>query len=315
MDVAILDNGIRFDRANGGEPLYTYFRLATPEGERFRCVALRELRYLTRNDRTQDDILGRQWGAVRGLYNAGVNFLYATGAIFRPRHVGVVQWYGATGEAETEDEAAAEALTGLSAVLALLANYPQSRTAPPDAERLQWYLDFLSSAPRALAVLGHPDPRMSREGVGQDGATGIADDDLAREQTEMFLRALVSRRKQFVFHVTADHIDRRRLADGLVSVARLAGAVASRQRGAINVGYSISLPWLAAASLGHSRSRANPTSKRRGSPTRSHWVVQDGLALLPLGDRVDRPIMGLFFVLSLACVDRQKRKHPADSAG
>lgn len=220
LEFVLADSGIRFDGANG-EPLYSYYYLDTDAGPRYRCVALRELRYLTRNDREQDDILGRQWAAVRGLYNANVNFLYAAGGIFHPRHVGVVQWYGAMGEAESEEAAAEEALTGLGAVLALLANYPQSRTAAADAERLQWYLDFITHAPRVLVGLGHPDPRMSREGVGQDGASGVADDDLAREQTEMFLRALVSRRKQFIFHITADHVGRRRLADGLVTLARL----------------------------------------------------------------------------------------------
>ena len=75
-DMVLIDSGIRFDQANGGDPLYSYFRIETPMGARYRCVALRELRYLTRTDREEDDILGRQWGAVRGLYNAHVNFLY-----------------------------------------------------------------------------------------------------------------------------------------------------------------------------------------------------------------------------------------------
>jgi hypothetical protein len=261
VEFTILESGIRVKQKSPR----LCFRLQTSQGEKWRVIALRELLYLTKQDRDRDDILGRQWAAVRGLYSAGVNFTFAAGGLFRPRHVGVVQWYGSVGEAATETEATDEALCGLEAVQGLLANYPQSRTGDPKAERLQWYLDFVRNAPRVLVVLGHPDPRMSREGMGQDGAAGASDDDLAQEQTEMFLRALVARRKQFVFHVTADHISRHRLADGLVTVARVCSDVASRRRGSIGMGVSVAIPFMAAASQAWTGSRTGGRSVGRSA--------------------------------------------------
>ncbi|MBN1977202.1 MAG: serine-rich protein [Anaerolineae bacterium] len=261
MEFTILESGIRVKEKSPR----LCFRLQAEQGERWRVVALRELLYLTKQDRDREDILGRQWAAVRGLYSAGVNFTFAAGALFKPRHVGVVQWYGSVGEAATEAEATDEALCGLEAVQGLLANYPQSRTGDPKAERLQWYLDFVRNAPRVLVVLGHPDPRMSREGEGQDGAAGASDDDLAQEQTEMFLRALVARRKQFVFHVTADYISRHRLADGLVTVARVCSDVASRRRGSIGMGVSVAIPFMAAASQAWTGSRTGGRSVGRSA--------------------------------------------------
>jgi hypothetical protein len=262
MEFTILKSGIRAKRQS---PRYLYFHLRTDQGERWRVIALRELLYLTKQDRDRDDILGRQWAAVRGLYNAGVDFTFAAGGLFKPKHVGVVQWYGSVAEAVTEQEAADEAMCGLEAVQGLLANYPQSRTGDPSPDRLQWYLNFVRNAPRVLVVLGHPDPRMSREGPGQDGAAGVSDDDLAQEQTEMFLRALVARRKQFVFHVTADYISRHRLADGLVTVARVCSDVASRRRGSIGMGVSVAIPFMAAASQAWTGSRAGGRSQGRSA--------------------------------------------------
>ena len=261
MEFTILESGIRVREKSSR----LYFRLQTGQGERWRVIALRELLYLTKQDRDRDDILGRQWAAVRGLYSAGVNFTFAAGGLFKPRHIGVVQWYGSVGEADTEQEAAEEARCGLEAVQGLLANYPQSRTGDPSPDRLQWYLNFVRDAPRVLVVLGHPDPRMSREGTGQDGAAGASDDDLAQEQTEMFLRALVARRKQFVFHVTADHISRHRLADGLVTIARVCSDVASRRRGSIGMGVSVAIPFMAAASQAWTGSRAGGRSVGRSA--------------------------------------------------
>ncbi|MGB9800976.1 MAG: hypothetical protein ACPLUL_12865, partial [Thermanaerothrix sp.] len=70
---------------------YAWFRLETAEGEKYRCVALRELASVPYDVREGVDTLGRQWAALRGLYNAGVDYVYTALGIFHPEHVGVVQ--------------------------------------------------------------------------------------------------------------------------------------------------------------------------------------------------------------------------------
>jgi hypothetical protein len=163
----------------------------------------------------------------------------------------VVQCYGA---------AAREALHRLAAVEATLANYPQSRTAYPDLARLELLTDRLRRLPRLLAILGHPDPRLAKRGLGRDGAIGQADDELLSQQGENLLRGLARLSEDFVFLVTAAHVDRPALTSALVRMARVAGQVASRQRGSIGAGFSIAVPLAAALSnayaqnLGHSQS-------------------------------------------------------------
>ena len=189
-EFTILDNGLRF---TGGKLPYAWFRLADAQGyESYRAVAFRELAYLPIEVRDDPDVLGKQWAAVRGLYNAGVDFLYTALGAFLPDHVGVVQFYGAAAEAGSEDAAATVALRGMAAVEATLANYPQSRLVSADGRRVQMLLDRMLRLSHLIAILGHPDPRLAKKGLGRDGAMGMADDELS----EPARRELVARAGQ-----------------------------------------------------------------------------------------------------------------------
>ncbi len=258
MEFKILDNGFKVD---GGRVMYQWFRLADPSGRAFsRVVAFRELVYLPIEMRNDPDVLGKQWAALRGLYNASADFCYTALGVFQPERLGVVQFYGAAAEADIEFTAASEALRRLAAVEATLANYPQSRTVFPELLRVELLTDRLRRLPRLLAVLGHPDPRLAQKGLGRDGAMGVADDELLSQQGENLLRGLARLSEDFVFLVTAAHVARPVLTSGLVRMARVASQVASRQRGSIGAGFSIAIPLAAALSnayaqnLGHSQS-------------------------------------------------------------
>lgn len=241
----VLDNGLEIEN---GILRYAWFRLETDEGEKYRCVAFRELASVPYDVREGVDTLGRQWAALRGVYNAGVDYIYSALGIFHPQHVGVVQLYGAAGEGVNRETAAALALEGIAAVQAALANFPQSQTRPPDLRWIEWYLEFVTRrAKNVLALLGHPDPRASKRGLGRDGnLPDYGEDDLAEEQNEILFRGLAKLRQDFVFQVTAEHVDRQRLARTLVEVARVASNFASRRRGSINIGFSVGIPLLAA---------------------------------------------------------------------
>ena len=221
---------------------------------------LRELTYLPIETRDDPDMLGKQWAALRGLYNAGADFLYTALGAFRPDRLGVVQFYGAAAEAVTETSAATEALHRMAAVEATLANFPQSRTAAPDLARVDLLMARLRRLPRLLAILGHPDPRLAKKGLGRDGAMGIADDELMSQQGENLLRGLARINEDFVFLVTAAFVDRPALTAAMLKMAQVASQVASRQRGSIGAGFSIAVPLAAALSnayaqnLGHSQS-------------------------------------------------------------
>ena len=48
--------------------------------------------YLPIETRDDPDLLGKQWAALRGLYNGNVDFLYTVAGIFAPTHIGVAQF-------------------------------------------------------------------------------------------------------------------------------------------------------------------------------------------------------------------------------
>ena len=71
--LSILNNGLTID---DGDLRYAWFELKKDTRRFFRCVALRELKVIPVSVREDYDLLGKQWAAVRGLHNAGVNFVY-----------------------------------------------------------------------------------------------------------------------------------------------------------------------------------------------------------------------------------------------
>lgn len=261
--IQVLDNGMHIDQ---GDLQFLWFRLLDETGRSYyRCVALTELVSIPVAMREDYDLLAKQWAAVRGLYNANVDFVYSAAGIFSPEHIGIVQFYGSAAEGSNRDEAARQAIQRLAAVKATLANYPQSKLASPNLTWMEWYIDFITQrSQNVVALLGHPDPRQTRRGLGRDGEIpNDTGDDLAAEQNEILFRGLAMLREDFIFQVTAAHVGRRQLTNGLVRVAQLASNVASRRRGAINLGFSLSLPIVAALSASHNGGYAASDSQSR----------------------------------------------------
>ena len=75
----------------------------------YRAVMLKELTYMPIEARENPDMMGKQWMAVRGLYNANVDFSYLALGAFNPSPLGVSQFYGAQAESHTEAGAIREA--------------------------------------------------------------------------------------------------------------------------------------------------------------------------------------------------------------
>lgn len=187
-EFTIEESGLSF---GDGNLSHAWFRLCDTRGcSRYRSVSLMELTYLPIETRDDPDVLGKQWAALRGLYNADVDFLYTAVGVYAPQHLGVVHFYGAAAEATSQQAAADEAQRRMAAVQATLANYPMSRLQQPDVARVQMLVSRMERLPKVLAVLGHPDPRDARRGLGRDGALGWEDDELASQQGEILLRGL-----------------------------------------------------------------------------------------------------------------------------
>ncbi len=243
----IIDNGLTI---KDGNLRYAWFELQKDSRRFFRCVALRELKVIPVSVRDDYDLLGKQWAAVRGLHNAGVNFVYTAMGIYAPDHIGIVQLFGAAGEADSVKQAAEQALIGASTVEAVLANFPQSQLGYPNPDWLQWYLDFITTRGcNIAAVLGHPDPRQGKRGTDSEGTIGDdSDEDLAEEQNEILFRGLSKLRQNFVFQVLAEHIARSRMTQTLMRISEAASNVGSRRKGAIGIGFNLGIPIMAALS-------------------------------------------------------------------
>ncbi|NUM47348.1 MAG: hypothetical protein HUU38_21825 [Anaerolineales bacterium] len=261
--LTILDNGLVVK-----DTLFSHlwFQVRDPyRGEYFRAITLRELTALIVDDQELADynILGKQWGTMRGAYGAGVDYVYMATGIFSPEHVGVVQFYGAAGEGHSLDEATLRAHTHLGAVEATLANLQQSQTRPPLIQWMEWYLEFVTQrAQNVMAILGHPDPREDRGSLGKDGALATEGaGDLAQEQNELLFRGLAKLREDFVFQVTADYLSQRTLTQRAIRAAQVVSNVASRRRGALSIGVSLSIPLAAALSNSVSGSHSTTGSQ------------------------------------------------------
>ncbi|NCT19729.1 ATP-binding protein [bacterium] len=269
--IHVLDNGLEI---SNGNLQFAWFKLSTQSGDFFRCVALHELTSIPFDVNNETDTLGLQWAALKGIYDARVDYIYTAMGIFHPDHIGVVQLYGSAATAETMDAAAERAVSGLTAVRAALANFRQSQTNSPRLEWLRWYLDFVNRA-RPLALLGYPDPRSQKRGLGREGdLPDYGSDDLATEQNEILFRGLAKIRQDFVFQVTANHVRRGDLARAFMDIARFTSNFASRQRGVKSIGFSLGVPIMAA--LGQGVSGSQGATHSHGQTTSDGVAQTDG---------------------------------------
>jgi len=254
--LTILDNGLRFTDTLQ----YAWFHLQKDERVLYRAIALKELAVIPVDVREDYDLLGKTWAAVRGLHNAGVNFIYAAAGIYKPNHIGIVQYYGAAAEADSEETAARIAQGHMRAVESVLAaGFSQTKLASPNLDWFRWYLEFVMSKGQFISsILGHPDPRIGKRGSGAAGELGDNNDaDLASEQSEILFRGLARLRENFVYQVLAEQIPRGSMTRPLMRVSEAASNVSSRRKGAISVGFSLSIPLMAA--LGQSNTGSQST--------------------------------------------------------
>ena len=157
----------------------------------------------------------------------------------------------------------------------LAGNFPQSQLKNPEARWIYWTLDFITRRSLGLAVLlGQPDPRNTRRGLGKDGE--LPDDsgeDLAAEQNEILFRGLAKAREDFVFQVTSRNMDRQMITHDLVWVAGQASILASQQEGSVSIGASLGIPIGAALAnqVSGAASRAESTAHSQADGTSQGW--------------------------------------------
>ena len=93
--IHVLDNGLEI---SNGNLQFAWFKLSTQSGDFFRCVALHELTSIPFDVNNETDTLGLQWAALKGIYDARVDYIYTAMGIFHPDHIGVVHLLAADGD-------------------------------------------------------------------------------------------------------------------------------------------------------------------------------------------------------------------------
>jgi hypothetical protein len=271
--LTILNNGLRFSDTLQ----YAWFHLQNNGETWYRVVALKELAVIPVAVREDYDLMSKTWASLRGLHDAGVNFVFAAAGMYKPSHVGIIQYFGAAAQADSEKEAAAKAMRDVKAIEANLAGgFSQAKLGAPNLDWFRWYLDFVTSRAEYISViLGHPDPRAGNRGfAGSDGKIGDpSTDDLANEQNEILFRGLSRLRENFVFQVLAERRSRTRMHDAVLKIAEAASNVASRRKGAISIGMSLGIPIITALgqSTAGSESRGEGLSQSQAQGVSEGW--------------------------------------------
>ena len=239
--VRILQRGLELD--DGDRVAHAWWQLLDPATGRIghRAIVCDELRVLPIESRDDPDILGKAFGALRGLHRADRDAIYIASGRRRPDLI-VSQLYGSAGEAGALDDAVDRAREGQAAVLGLMSNYLHSRLEPPAAGLWQSIDDQMRNLPHMLCLAGYPDPRHAKKGLTREGDFGDADDELASQQGEIFLRGLAALNREFLFCTTALAVWRNLIIDTQNRLDRIASEYASRQRGSINASFSAALP-------------------------------------------------------------------------
>ena len=276
-DLRVLNSGAEFE----GEHLdYLWFELEEREAGQtyhtYKAIQLRALTHIPVEARDDPDILGKMVTVLRGLYNARVDFIHLHAGIFDEPALGIVQVYGIVGVSCDRDgckgtlyDALGQAQLGLSALLAAMANYPQSRLAPLNTRQAQWLLDALQTMPYALSVVGQPDPREQARGMGRKGPlmTGqpqTPSGEITAQQNEMLMRGMARVREEYVMVTLASRVERDNLALMLEGIAREASTYASRQRGTRAISFGFALPLALGAGGGRSAGRGYSEGSAEG---------------------------------------------------
>lgn len=223
---------------------HLYFHTREVEGGRelevHKVVRLLVLDFLPREAREQMTLLQKMRKALKGLYEAEVDFLALVCGIFEP-HLGILQCYGVQGLGEDREEARARASSGIAAVEGVMANFEQSRLRPVTVDMADWMRAALQEMRFALVGIGQPDPRDNPRGM-VDVRQSAMTDELQLQQNELLYRGMARLRQEFINVLMAVRVDGEQIYRLQVRNARESSRWASMVEGTKGISLMISIP-------------------------------------------------------------------------
>jgi len=218
--------------------------------ELHKVVKLLALDFVPLEAREQLTILEKMRMALRGLYNAQVDFVYLVAGMFQPVHLGITQCYGVIGYDPVAREAAeAKAAQALASLQAVLANFEQSRLKPLSLTEVEWLRRAFAEMQFGLVGLGHPDPSRTARAIAQ-AQTRRPLDEFTLEQNELLYRGMALLGEEFVNVVMAYRVAREEIIDLQVRTAREASLWASKEKGTRGINVGLGVPLMLSGAFG-----------------------------------------------------------------
>ncbi len=235
----------------------------------YRAARLFAVTFLPQEKRQDAAFKDRMRTALTGLYNqrtAQFDILHLFAGMWEPHPIGIVQIYGVVGLGDALAAARRHADLGAAALLATLnAAFEQARFEPLRLAQWEWLINAYHQMHFGAVVVGQPDERQNPKGQGREGPgeqkQQTPEGAQVGQQSEMFLRAMVQGKHQFVAPLLASRVAPAELARQVAGLADEASVFASLQTGSEGISASLALPlglsansgWMSGQAFGRTR--------------------------------------------------------------
>jgi hypothetical protein len=261
-DLLVHESNIVFD----GERLdYIWFHLTEREAGKefsgYRVVRLLHVRFIPVEVRSDAGLLQKMRSVLRGANGANLNLVYVAAGIFDEPAIGILQCYGVSAFAETQEAAARQSLRDLAVLEAgLKGAYRQMRLEPLGIRVAQWLYNAIEQFPHAIVAVGHPDPRENARENNRNNRNPLTEADpsaqnISLQQNEILYRGMSSLAEEFLLMVLAYSVPVRTITAMLAGFAEEVSIWASQQSGVRSASFGISLPAILSGALAESASR------------------------------------------------------------
>jgi hypothetical protein len=250
---------------NGDQLDYIWFHLTEREAGKefsgYRVVRLLHVKFIPVEVRSDAGLLQKMRSVLRGANGANVNLVYVAAGIFNDPPIGIVQCYGVSAFAETQEAAARQSLRDLAVLEAgLKGAYRQMRLEPLGIRVAQWLYNALEQFPHAIVAVGHPDPRENARENNRSNRNPLIDADstaqnISLQQNEILYRGMSSLGEEFLLMVLAYSVPVRTITLMLAGFAEEVSIWASQQNGVHSASFGVSLPAMLSGALAESASR------------------------------------------------------------
>ena len=261
-DLIVHESNIVFD---GDQMDYIWFHVTEREAGKewtgYRAVRLLHVKFIPVEVRSDAGLLQKMRSVLRGANGANVNLVYVAAGIFDEPAIGIVQCYGVSSFAETQENAVRQSLRDVAVLEAgLKGAYRQMRLEPLGIRVAQWLYNALEQFPHAIVAVGHPDPRENARESNRSNRNPLIDADstaqnISLQQNEILYRGMSSLGEEFLLMVLAYSVPVRTITAMLAGFAEEVSIWASQQTGMHSASFGVSLPAMLSGALAESASQ------------------------------------------------------------